>query len=182
MRWRSLNRVTFTGLVLILFSNQAAYCQRLLVDKTKSTIDFEVTHLGVLTVNGSFNDFEGAIGLNGNMVEVSGTIKSVSINTGNTNRDENIRGKAYLNAEAYPEIVYSAIGTISGDSVNIEGPIKLRGVSHLAKLKCKYVSNLQLGCVTSIKRSDFKLNFGGMDALIGDIVSVKLNLFVAPIK
>lgn len=183
MRWRSLHkRLNSIGIVLILFFSQVTYCQKLLVDKTKSKVNFEVTHMGMLSVNGSFNDFDGTIDLISNRVTVSGIIKSASIHTGNDDRDESIKGKAYLNVEAFREITFSATGTVSGDSINITGPMKIRGVSRPAQLKCNYTSGRQLVCVTSVKRSDFKLDFGSMDALVGDNVSVKLNLYLTFVK
>lgn len=182
MHWRLLNRIIFPGFVLILFFGHSASCQKRLVDKTKSRVDFEVTHLGMLTVSGSFHEFEGIIEVKDKQAIVSGRIKSASMVTGNAERDAMVKGKAYLNVDAYPEISFSATGTVLGDSLSIAGPMKLRGVSRTAKLKCKYVSDQQLECTMFIKRSDFKLDFGSMDALVGDDVSVKLNLFLLPAR
>lgn len=60
--------------------------------------------------------------------------------------------------------------------------MKLRGIIHSVQMKCKYMSEHQLECVMLITRSDFKLDFGSMDALVGDDVSVKLNFFLTPTK
>ena len=136
----------------------------------------------MLTVNGSFQEFEGIIEVKGKQAIVSGSIKSASIATGNAERDATVKDKAYLNVETFPEITFSATGTVSGDSINITGPMKLRGVSRTAKLKCEYVSDRQLECAMFIKRSDFKLDFGSMDALVGNDVSVKLSLFMVPVR
>lgn len=177
MRWLSLNK-PFSGIVLICCFSQVVYCQKQWIDEKKSSIEFEITHLGVLVINGSFKNFEGTLEVTGVQATVSGRIKSGSINTSNNERDEAVKGKGFLNVEAYPEITFFATGTASGDSLNVTGPMKLRGATHAADLKCKYVSDRQLACKVSIKRSDFKLDFGSMDALVGDNVMVKLNLFI----
>lgn len=182
MHWLLLNRIGLAGFVLISFFSQSVCCQKLSVDKTKSKVDFEVTHLGMLTVNGSFQEFEGIIEIKGKQVVIIGSIKSASIVTGNADRDETVKGKAFLNVEAYPEINFSATGTAWLDSIRIAGPLKIRGVSHTAQLKGKYVSDQQVECTMFIKRSDFKLDFGSMDALVGDDVSIKLKLFLAPAR
>lgn len=62
----------------------------------------------MLKVSGSFQEFEGKLEIKGKQAVVFGTIETASITTGNADRDESIKGKAFLNGNGYPKINFSA--------------------------------------------------------------------------
>ena len=53
------------------------------IDPAHSSVEFQVKHLGIATVKGHFNEFEGAleIGENGLPVKAYGSVKVESVDT-----------------------------------------------------------------------------------------------------
>ncbi len=163
MRWRLLSKLSW---LLCLLASQLTFGQEFQIDTKKSSVEFEVTHLGVLTVQGSFGKFNGDVRFEKNKMRMSGVIDVSSITTYNTNRDKTIKRQPYLSIETFSEIKFKGEGKRFGDSIKVNGLLTLRGLSHSAQVFC-IVSNEgrypMLTCSTTIKRSDFKLDFGGMD-------------------
>ena len=146
-----------------------------------SSIKFTVIHMGFLEVAGEFKEFEGLINIshNPNHVSMIGRIKVSSMNTENESRDETILSDAYLDSEHYPYIKYEAVSFHKGDTMDVlNGNLTIRETSRNVEIpiKIKTANNDVFSFVgdLTILRSDFNLDFGPMDELVGDKVSISL--------
>ncbi len=149
----------------------------------ESKITFEVKHLGFLTVGGAFKMFSGTIVFRKDRpVEMNSRIVANSITTNDSSRDATLKSKEYLNVAAYPEIVFYATHLSRVDKeVEISGILQIRHVQQKVDLNFSIAqgmleNRMLLKAETTLKRSDFALDFGVMDELVGDNITVKLEL------
>lgn len=103
------------------------------IDPVHTNIGFSVRHLMINNVNGKFTGFSGSILYDENDVTKSSVkvaIKSASIDTGNPNRDNDLRGPNYLDATKFPEITFESNRVEKhGDGFVAHGTLMLHGVS-----------------------------------------------------
>jgi polyisoprenoid-binding protein YceI len=91
------------------------------VDTAHSNVGFEVTHLGITKVPGKFKDFKGNFEFDEKtqiLKNLKVEIKTASVDTGNTDRDNHLKGPDFFNV------------TAKGNEVatfEIKGPVKVTG-------------------------------------------------------
>src|SRR6478672_1259450 len=136
----------FLGLLLALLAmgGSVLAADEFKIDPNHSSINFAVGHMTVSTVTGRFNSFEGKILLDDKDItksSVSVTIKTASVNTDVTNRDNDLKSANYFDIEKLPEITfqsksiekkgndYVAHGTLTihGVSKDVDMPFELKG-------------------------------------------------------
>lgn len=158
------------------------------IDPNHSSVNFAVTHMTVSTVNGRFNNFDGKILFDDKDVSkssVSVTIKTTSINTDNTSRDNDLRSANYFDVEKFPEITfqsksvekkgndYVAHGslTIRGVSKDVDLPFELKGPVDAGKMGKVMGAHASL----TVNRQDFGITKAPA-AMIGNDVKIDLNV------
>jgi polyisoprenoid-binding protein YceI len=156
------------------------------IDPNHSSVNFAVTHMMVSTVNGRFNTFEGKILLDDKDVSKSSvnvTIKTTSINTDNTSRDNDLRSAGFFDVEKFPEITfqsksvekkgndYVAHGTltIKGVAKDVDLPFELKGPVEAGKGKALGAH----GSLT-VNRQDYGVSKGA--GMVGNDVKIDLNV------
>ena len=102
------------------------------VDRTRTTVEFEVEHLwGLDTVCGRFRSFDGAYILGPGGPELALTIDAASIDTGVAKRDEHLRSPDFLFVELHPQLRFRSthvIGLGNGD-VRVSGELEAVGTT-----------------------------------------------------
>lgn len=137
MKRMKLTLISLLGLTTIGFTAYAATMTWGL-DKGHSEISFNVQHMKISEVSGTFNDYEASIKTNGQdnfeSADVNVTIDAGSVNTGNEKRDKHLRGKDFFNVNEYPEIAFNADGmekvgmTEEGNAkYKLEGELTMHG-------------------------------------------------------
>ncbi len=151
------------------------------INAKKSEVNFEITHMKVMTVKGSFNDFSGNIKADRNGIQqISSQIPVKSIDTNDKSRDKNLLNDKYFDAENFPFISFRSLhvkSTVSGNE--IEGLLKIKDVEKKITIPYKVVRGdgvVHFYADTTINRKDFNLNFGLMDSLVGKEVSITLKI------
>lgn len=131
-------------LAVIAIAGSALAADEFKIDPNHSSVNFAVTHMMVSTVNGRFTAFEGKIlfdDKDATKSSVNVTIKTPSVNTDNTGRDNDLRSAGYFDVEKFPEITfqsksiekkgndYVAHGTLTihGVSKDVDIPFELKG-------------------------------------------------------
>lgn len=113
MKRLKLTAISFLGLVTTAFGAYAATMTWGL-DKAHSEVSFNVQHMKISEVTGTFEEYDASITTNGQdnfeSADVSVTIDASSVNTENKKRDKHLRGKDFFNVEKYPEITFNADG------------------------------------------------------------------------
>ncbi len=130
------------------------------VDKGHSSVEFRIRHFAS-KVNGRFSDFEGSIQADPAKPEassVSFTIKTVSVDTNNGNRDNDLRSPNFFDAAKFPEISFRSSKMISTgkDQYAVTGTLTMHGVSKEVTLPVTYLGSMK--DPRGNERASFELN------------------------
>jgi polyisoprenoid-binding protein YceI len=167
------------------------------VDPIHSTVGFSVKHLGIATVRGKFEDFEGTLEIgDGDRTAVAhGTVQGVSINTGDAGRDEHLRSADFFGVEQNPELRFQSTGIeqVDEDTFEIAGDLTMNGVTKTISLTAEVQGEetdpwgnerVALEVTGQLNRGDWNMTFnqalGSGNLLVGE--KVKLQLDIAAIK
>jgi polyisoprenoid-binding protein YceI len=167
------------------------------VDPVHSTVGFSVKHLGIATVRGKFEDFEGTleIGEGDKTARAYGTVQGVSINTGDAGRDEHLRSGDFFGVEQNPELRFesTAIAPVDDETFEITGDLTLNGVTKPITLTAEVQGEetdpwgnerVALEVTGQLNRGDWNMSFnqalGSGNLLVGE--KVRLQLDIAAIK
>ena len=167
------------------------------VDPTHSSVGFSVKHLGIATVRGKFEDFGGTleIGEGDETAKAYGTVKGVSINTGDAGRDEHLRSADFFGVEQNPELRFesTAVKPVDDETFEITGDLTMNGVTKPITLTAEVQGEetdpwgnerVALEVTGQLNRGDWNMSFnqalGSGNLLVGE--KVKLQLDIAAIK
>jgi polyisoprenoid-binding protein YceI len=163
------------------------------VDPVHSSVGFSVKHLGIATVRGQFDEFEGTLEIGDDLTKARayGTAQVSSINTNEPARDEHLRSADFFGAESNPELRFEsvAIRPLDEDIFEIEGDLTMNGVTNRVVLAADYQGtetdpwgNERVGIelVGQIKRGDWDMTFnqalGSGNLLVGEKVTLSLDI------
>ena len=163
------------------------------VDPSHSTVGFSVKHLGIATVRGQFDEFEGTleVGEDISATRAHGTVQAASVNTKDSGRDEHLRSADFFGAEVNPELRYesAAIRPLDEDTFEIEGQLTMNGVTGPVTLTAVVEGtetdpwgNERVGLEVTgrINRGDWGMTFnqalGSGNLLVGEKVTLTLDI------
>lgn len=163
------------------------------VDPTHSRVGFSVKHLGIATVRGTFKDFEGTLEIGDDLTTAKayGKVRTASVDTNESSRDDHLRTADFFDVENYPEITFesTSIEAIDEDSLKILGNLTIKDVTNevelLAELGGTEVDpwgndRVGLEAVGKISRGDFGIKFnmalGSGNVAVGDKVTLSLDI------
>jgi len=101
------------------------------VDPTHSNVGFEVRHMGIATVRGSFHGFEGQVDASGEAAVLEGSVNVDTVDTNEENRDGHLKGPEFFDAAEHPQITFTSQGTeVDGDGqIRLNGEITIKGTT-----------------------------------------------------
>jgi polyisoprenoid-binding protein YceI len=163
------------------------------IDPAHTTVEFSAKHLMITTVKGRFSDVEGEIVISDadpSKSSVSATLKSASIDTRTSQRDDHLRSADFLDAANYPEITFRST-RITGDKseFKVTGNLTIRGVTREVTLDVTNEGStkdpwggdrIAFSATTKIDRRDFGLTWnqaieaGGV--LVGNDVKISIDV------
>jgi polyisoprenoid-binding protein YceI len=163
------------------------------VDPSHSTVGFSVKHLGIATVRGRFEEFEGSleIGEDLSTARAFGSAQVNSINTDEPGRDEHLRSADFFGAEANPELRFESTGVrpLDEDTFEIEGDLTMNGVTNPVTLTAVVEGtetdpwgNDRVGLEVTgrVNRTDWNMTFnqalGSGNLLVGEKVTLSLDI------
>jgi polyisoprenoid-binding protein YceI len=166
------------------------------VDPAHSNVEFSVKHLGIATVRGAFNEFEGSfeVGEDGT-ARARGTVSAASIDTNEDQRDAHLRSEDFFHAEVHPELSFESteIRPLDEDSFLIHGDLTMRGVTRPIVLEAELQGTeidpggnerVALEASGHLNRGEWGLTWnqalGSGNMLVSD--KVKLTLDIAAVK
>lgn len=166
------------------------------VDLSHSTVGFVARHLMVTKVRGKFSEFEATVTIADNPLEssVEATVQTASFNTGESQRDEHVKGADFLDVEQFPTMTFVSTGiTQDDDDYVLTGDLTIKGQTRSVDFELEFEGVAQdpwggtrvgFTAETKISRKDWGLEWnvaletGGV--LVGD--SVKLVLDIQAVK
>lgn len=103
------------------------------IDPDHSNIDFKIRHLLISHVSGSFKIFNGKMVTENDdfqTAQISAYLDVYSFDTNNVERDEHIKSKDFLGADAFPEIKFESTSLTrkEGDHYILEGKITIKNI------------------------------------------------------
>jgi len=164
------------------------------VDKVHSEAAFQVRHM-MSKVSGKFDDFSGKINVDRAKPSASSvefTIKAASINTGNADRDKDLRSANFFDVEKFPEITFKSSTIVPSkkkDVYEVTGDLTIHGVTKHVTLPVEFNGfgkdpwggeRAGFSLTTTINRKDYGINWnkaldnGGV--LLGDEVTININI------
>jgi polyisoprenoid-binding protein YceI len=113
------------------------------VDPSHSNVGFEVRHMGIATVRGRFDAFEGTVDASGAAPVLSGAVTVASIDTGDENRDGHLQSPEFFDAAQYPHISFHSTGAdeVGGDHIRLIGEITIKGITKPIELSGTLAEN-----------------------------------------
>jgi polyisoprenoid-binding protein YceI len=163
------------------------------VDPSHSTVGFSVKHLGIATVRGRFEQFEGTfvVGEDLSQARAHGTVQAGSVNTNDSGRDEHLRSDDFFGVDANPELRFESreIRPLDEDTFEIEGDLSMNGVTNAVTLTAVVEGtetdpwgNERVGLEVTgrITRGDWNITFnqalGSGNLLVGEKVTLSLDI------
>ena len=163
------------------------------IDPAHSRVGFSVKHLGIATVRGTFTEFEGTLEIGDDLstAKAYGTVKTASVDTSESGRDDHLRTADFFDVDSYPEITFesTSIEAIDEDSLKITGNLTIKDVTNEVELVAELGGTevdpwgndrVGLEAIGKISRSDFGMKFnmalGSGNVAVGDKVTLSLDV------
>ncbi len=163
------------------------------VDPAHTSVGFAVKHLGIATVRGKFEEFEGTLEIGEDLTSARayGTVKAASIDTNDAGRDEHLRSADFFGADANPELRFEskAIRPLDEDTFEIDGDLTMNGITNPVTLTAVVEGtetdpwgNERVGLEVTgrIDRGDWNMTFnqalGSGNLLVGEKVTLSLDI------
>ena len=126
---------SFAVAFALITGASASFAEPYVLDKSHTSITFQIDHLGFSFVHGRFSEFDADIEFDVEEPSKSSvvfTISAPSIDTGWEKRDEHVRGPDFLNVVKNPEIVFksTSIKKTGDDTAEMVGLLTLNGTSN----------------------------------------------------
>lgn len=164
------------------------------IDKSHTSVIFQVDHLGFSIVNGFFREFDATVDFDPENMETASvdfTIKADSVDTNWEARDKHIRSEDFLDVEAHPEIkfVSKTVRLTGENTADITGDITIKGETREATFKATlrqigpspFNPDLTVAGMIiegEIDRTEFGVSFGA--PAIGTTIPIRIDVEISP--
>lgn len=157
------------------------------IDKAHSKISFNVVHMAITEVEGTFNDFDAKVvspSDDFHNAEVEFTAKVASISTENERRDNHLKSDDFFNAEKFPEIKFKGKLVKEGDGYKLKGDFTMRDVTKAVTFDVVHGGTVDTGRGVKagfkvngkINRHDYNVKWdnklGGGELVVSDLVDI----------
>jgi polyisoprenoid-binding protein YceI len=162
------------------------------IDPIHSEVGFSVRHLMLSRVRGRFEEFDGEIVTTDDILETRATITVDlnSIDTGNADRDSDLRSANYFEVDKYPTMTYRVLDLRSnGDRYVADGELTVKEHTNPVLLEVEFHGINQdpwggtragLSATGEINRKDFGITFDmpmeGGGLVVGDKIKIDLEI------
>jgi len=170
------------------------------IDKNHSSVEFRIRHFAS-KVSGRFGDFEGAIQADPAKPDASSvtfTIKAASIDTGNENRDKDLKSANFFEADKFPEISFKSTSIKPAgrkDVYDVTGEFTMHGVTKTITVPVEFLGFIKdpwggeragFALHTTLNRKDYGINWNKVldngGTLLSDDVDITVNIEAAKSK
>lgn len=164
------------------------------IDPIHSKVGFEIPHLVISSVEGTFKTFSGVISVDEKFdkTKLEADVDIASIDTGVADRDKHLKSPDFFDVAKFPKMTFKST-SISGkaESFKLTGDLTLKGKTKKVTFDTVYkgtvadaYGNLKAAFVgtTKINRKDFDLTWGKVveaGPVVGDEVTIELKIQAA---
>jgi polyisoprenoid-binding protein YceI len=160
------------------------------IDPVHSHIGFVARHLMVSKVRGNFGKFEGQIVTAEDPLQSSATatIDTTSFDTGNDQRNSDVKSENFLDVANYPQMTYRSTGIHrDGEQLITEGELTIKGVTRPVELAVEVNgigpdpyggTRLGLSAIGEIDRNDYGISCNMPLPTGGVVISDKIQLTI----
>lgn len=162
------------------------------MDLVHSQIAFSVRHLGISSVRGTFDQYNGSLTVGDTLEATSVTAEAemASVNSGNRMRDEHIHNADFFDVANHPTMRFHSTSiTADGDQYRMAGQLTLKGVTREVEFATTYngaalfpmdgLMHHGFTATSTISRTAFDMGYGV--PLVSDDVELRLDVqFIAP--
>ena len=192
---KTIARATLLALTLaVVLAAAPVRADTFVIDQAHSSVGFEVRHLAISKVRGSFDDFEGSFAFTPGQPgdwSVEATAQAASINTNNGDRDDHLRSADFFEVEKYPTLTFKSMA-VEMDEDNegtLRGELTMHGVTRVVEFELEFLGSATdpwgnekagFSATTEINRKDYGLNWnkaletGGL--VVGEDVKIILEI------
>jgi len=162
------------------------------IDPVHSDVSFTVRHMMVSKVRGRFATFSGEIVTGEDVADssVTASIDAASVDTGNAQRDKDLRSDHFFDVENHPLWSFRSTGVrANGDGLVVDGELTIKGVTRAVPLAVELNgvgpdgaggTRAGFSASTAIDRNDFGVNIelplDGGGVVVGDKVQIALEI------
>jgi len=160
------------------------------IDPMHSFVNFEVKHMGISFVDGSFKKFEGTVDAakpDLTDAKINFTVDVNSISTSVEMRDNHLKTDDFFNAAKYPTMTFAGTSfkKLKGNNYELSGKLTIRDVTKDVKFVVVYggtakdqQSNTKAGfnATTTINRLDYNIKYDPTGMGVSKDVKINLNL------
>lgn len=159
------------------------------LDPFHSEVGFSIRHLGISKVRGTFADLDAEllVGDSLDTTSLSASIGIASIDTGNSDRDAHVLSPELLDVASRPTMEFRSTSIeADGDAWRVEGLVTLGSVTRpmtfvaeLGGLETYPIDGSRhagFEATGEISRKDLGVDFGALDAALGDKVKFQIDL------
>ena len=157
------------------------------LDIAHSSVNFTVRHLGISKVRGRFNNFETSFVVDADgAATIEATVHLDSFDTGNSMRDDHVRGAELLNVAEVSTLHFKAVEPVRvAEEFEVTGEVTLGGVTKEITLDVEWggVQQFQDGtnhagfsATGTFKRSDFAVAPALPTAMLSDKIAIELDI------
>jgi len=147
------------------------------IDQHHTHLGFTARHLGVSTVRGRFNKFEGAFdGPDDDFTKARGEVKIevASLESRSDQRDTHLRSADFFDVEKYPYVTFKLTGVeaVDAESFRVTGELTVKGITKPITLDATIEGRMadpfggkeRVGITArgQLNRMDFGLNWDGL--------------------
>ncbi|MFM8438751.1 MAG: YceI family protein [Candidatus Kapaibacterium sp.] len=185
---------TLIALVAAIVLSSTAQADTWKCDAVHSNVTFNVNHLVISEVQGSFKVFDGTMTTSKSDMSdavISFSVNTASINTDNEMRDGHLRSDDFFNAEKYPAMTFKSTGmTKTGaNTYKLMGNLTIRDVTKPVTFDVRFGGEAKNGmgkqargfvAETTIDRMDYNLKWNKLTeaggAMVGKDVRIRCNM------
>lgn len=139
----------FAALILV-FSSTFAQKTEWALDKVHSNIGFTIDHMVVSEVSGAFDDF--SLNVKSDKPDFTDvlfdvTIKTKSVNTKETSRDNHLKGADFFESDKYADIIFKgkSFKKVKGNVYKVTGDLTIKDVTKPITLDAKFMGIVKDG-------------------------------------
>ena len=180
--------ILFIMVLSLIATTAASAAQTYAIDPVHTSVTFKIKHLGISNVHGRFNDVSGTLIYDSDSASNSSIemqVKTASIDTINSQRDDDLRSPNFFDARKFPFIQFksTSVKKVTEDTFEVAGNLTVHGVTRPITVSALKTGSgkdpwggyrIGFETVFIIKRSDFGMQ--NMLGAVGDKVQLAISL------